>query len=78
VAEPTWYPGPQLTRPDWWTISPETKPQTLDLVTLPGVLESAVLPRLRGAFGTPQESAGSPSVDPRLHQAYVRFVGSNG
>ena len=45
---------------------------------MPGALESAITPRLPGAYGTPDESAGDPAVDPRLHQAYVRFVGSNG
>jgi hypothetical protein len=76
--EPAWYPGPALSLPDWWTIPAGTRPVTLNLVTLPGVLEGAITPRLPGAFGTPDESAGNAAVDPRLHQAYVRFVGSNG
>jgi hypothetical protein len=78
AGEPAWYPGAQLTIPDWWTIPVGTKPQKLNLVVLPGVLESTITARLPGAYGTPDETAGDPAVDPRLHQAYVRFVGSNG
>jgi hypothetical protein len=73
--EPAWYPGTQLTIGDWFLPNPTT---AASFVTLPGVLESAITPRLPGAYGTPDESAGDAAVDPRLHQAYVRFVGSNG
>lgn len=75
--EPAWYAGAALTVPDWWSIPAGTKPTKLTLMTLPGVLESTVTPRLPGAFGTPDPSAGDDAVDPRVHQAYVRFVGSN-
>jgi hypothetical protein len=75
VREPPWYAGPALTFGDWSVpVAGRFEPTLM----LPGALESAITPRLPGAFGTPDESAGDAAVDPRLHQAYVRFVGSNG
>jgi hypothetical protein len=73
--EPPWYPGPVLNIDEWFLPHPTP---AASYVTMPGALERAVTPRLPGAYGTPDESAGDPAVDPRLHQAYVRFVGSNG
>jgi hypothetical protein len=73
--EPPWYPGPALAIDDWFLPHPT---HLAPFVTMPGALESAITPRLPGAYGTPDESAGDAAVDPRRHQAYVRFVGSNG
>jgi hypothetical protein len=73
--EPAWYPGPQTNPDDWFALKATGG---YPFVTMPGALEGAITPRLPGAYGTPDESTGDAAVDPRLHQAYVRFVGSNG
>ena len=67
MPEPPWYPGAALSISDWSPIR-----------VLSAAPESAVTRVVPGAYGAPADTAGDSSVDSRLHQVYVHFLGSNG
>jgi hypothetical protein len=69
-GEPPWYPG----RPTELNLENWLQPYLTPLPTAP---QSEVTAALPGADGTPDDTSGSALADPRAHQVYVRFLGSD-
>jgi hypothetical protein len=71
-GEPAWYAGhaAELDFSNWYR--PNSPP-----LTLPQASPSRLLAELPGIYGTADGMPGDPRADPRSHQVYVRFLGSD-
>jgi hypothetical protein len=67
--EPPWYPVNQNGLSNW--LIPYTGP-----VAIPFAPQTALTGSLPGSYGTPDGAPGDPAAEPRLHQVYVRDVGT--